>query len=97
MFHSCSSLTSLDLSSFNTSKVTNMSNMFSDCSKLTTTINIMNTGATSYSSMFSNAATDPSAHIIIGYTTDTETIATDMKNTCTDATAKARIELKKID
>ena len=97
MFRNCSSLTSLDLSSFNTSKVTNMSNMFSDCSKLTTTINIMNTGTTSYSSMFSNAATDPSAHIIIGYTTNTQSIAEAMRNTCTDATAKARIELKKID
>ena len=47
--------------------------------------------------MFSGAATDPSAHIIINYTTDTETIATNMKNTCTNETAKARIELKKID
>ena len=57
----------------------------------------MNTGTTSYSSMFSNAATDPSAHIIIGYTTNTQSIAEAMRNTCTDATAKARIELKKID
>lgn len=47
--------------------------------------------------MFSGAATDSSTHIIIGYTTDTETIATNMKNTCTNETAKARIELKKID
>ena len=97
MFRGCSSLTSLDLSSFNTSKVKYMMQMFYTCSKLTTTINIMNTGTTSYSSMFFNAATDPSAHIIIGYTTDTETIATAMRDTCTDATAKARIELKKID
>ena len=36
MFSSCSSLTTLDLSSFNTSKVTNMLGMFSDCSNLTT-------------------------------------------------------------
>jgi surface protein len=35
MFNDCSSLTSLDLSSFNTSKVTNMSGMFRDCSDLT--------------------------------------------------------------
>ena len=97
MFRGCSSLTSLDLSIFNTSKVKYMMQMFYTCSKLTTTINIMNTGTTSYSSMFFNAATDPSAHIIIGYTTDTETIATAMRDTCTDATAKARIELKKID
>ena len=97
MFSSCSSLTSLDLSSFNTSNVTDMSYMFYNCSKLTTQINIMNAGITNYSVMFSNAASDPSAHIIIGYTTDTETIATAMRDTCTDATAKARIELKKID
>ncbi len=36
MFSSCSSLTTLDLSSFNTSQVTNMLGMFSDCSNLTT-------------------------------------------------------------
>ena len=97
MFQYCSSLTNLDLSSFNTSNVTDMSFMFQSCSKLQTQINIMNTGTTSYSNMFSNAASDPSAHIIIGYTTNTQSIAEAMRNTCTDATAKARIELKKID
>ena len=35
MFDGCSKLTSLDLSSFNTSQVTNMSYMFRNCSKLT--------------------------------------------------------------
>ena len=35
MFSGCSSLTSLDLSSFNTAKVRNMSSMFSGCSSLT--------------------------------------------------------------
>ena len=35
MFAGCTSLTSLDVSSFNTSKVTNMSYMFSNCSSLT--------------------------------------------------------------
>ena len=35
MFYGCSSLTSLDLSSFNTSKVKNMSSMFEGCSSLT--------------------------------------------------------------
>ena len=34
MFNGCSSLTSLDLSSFNTSKVTDMNGMFSGCSSL---------------------------------------------------------------
>lgn len=35
MFNSCSNLSSLDLSSFNTSNVTNMANMFKNCSSLT--------------------------------------------------------------
>ena len=35
MFRGCSSLTSLDLSSFNTSSVTGMNNMFANCSSLT--------------------------------------------------------------
>lgn len=35
MFNGCSSLTSLNLSSFNTAKVTNMGRMFNDCSSLT--------------------------------------------------------------
>ena len=35
MFSGCSSLTSIDLSNFNTSKVTRMGNMFLDCSNLT--------------------------------------------------------------
>ena len=36
MFNSCTGLTSLDLSSFNTSKVTNMSYMFNGCTNLRT-------------------------------------------------------------
>ena len=103
MFYKCSSLTSLDLSNFNTSNVQYFykwsSGMFSDCYKLQTQINIMNPNmaADNYKYMFSGAASDPSAHIIIGYTTDTQSIATAMRDTCTNATSKARIELKKID
>ena len=97
MFSFCSSLTSLDLSNFNTSNVTNMSSMFNKCKKLQTQINVMNASVDDYSYMFFDSATDPSAHIIIGYTTNTQSIAEGMRNTCTDATAKARIELKKID
>ena len=36
MFRNCSSVTTLDVSSFNTSRVTNMLGMFADCSNLTT-------------------------------------------------------------
>ena len=104
MFSRCNSLTVLDLSSFNTSNVidfnrfsTTHGGMFYGCSKLQTQINITNANTATYAKMFESAASDPSAHIIIGYTTDTETIATAMRDTCTDATAKARIELKKID
>ena len=35
MFYNCSSLTSLNLSNFNTNNVTNMKDMFSYCSSLT--------------------------------------------------------------
>ena len=35
MFYGCSSLTSIDVTKFNTQKVTNMSNMFNGCSSLT--------------------------------------------------------------
>ena len=35
MFHGCSNLTNIDLSSFNTENVTNMPYMFYRCSKLT--------------------------------------------------------------
>ncbi len=57
--------------------------MFRNCSKLQTEINIMNiTSTTYYSNMFSNTLTDPDAYVIIGYTTDTQSIAEVMKNTC---------------
>ena len=49
MFYDCSNLTSLDVSNFDTSKVTSMSSMFMDCSGLTSldlssfdTSNVMN-------------------------------------------------------
>ena len=104
MFNSCTSLMTLDLSSFNTSNVVDFNKysntdggMFYGCSKLQTQINITNANTATYAKMFESAASDPSAHIIIGYIADTETIVTAMRDTCTDTTAKARIELKKID
>ena len=95
MFSSCSSLTSLDLSSFNTSNVTKMSSMFYNCLKLQTQINIMNAGTTSYSGMFNGALTDPSAYVILGYTTDTQSIAEAMKVTASTAN-QSKITLKQI-
>ena len=41
MFYKCSSLTSLNLSNFNTNNVNNMSRMFSNCSSLTS-LNLSN-------------------------------------------------------
>ena len=40
------------------------------------------TSTTYYSNMFSNTLTDLDAYVIIGYTTDTQSIAEVMKNTC---------------
>ena len=75
MFYNCSNLTTLDLSNFNTSSVTKMYSMFSDCKKLQTQINIMNANVTNYGYMFSRAATDPNAKIIVNYIAALDTIA----------------------
>ena len=58
MFYGCSSLTSLDLSSFNTSNVTDMTSMFYDCSSLTSLdLSSFNTSnVTDMASMFSNCS-----------------------------------------
>ena len=58
MFSSCSNLTSLDLSGFDTSNVTNMSRMFSSCSNLTSLdVSKFNTSkVTDMSGMFSNCS-----------------------------------------
>ena len=58
MFHSCSNLTSLDLSSFNTANVTNMGLMFSGCSSLTSLdLSSFNTAnVTNMNSMFSGCS-----------------------------------------
>ena len=95
MFSSCSRLASLDLSNFNTSKVTNMSYMFRWCSNLQTEINITNTGTTDYSSMFSGALTDANAYVVLGYTTDTQSIVEAMKSTA-PTVSQSKITLKQI-
>ena len=95
MFRDCNSLVKLNLNSFNTSNVTNMSIMFWGCLKIQTQINIMNTGTTSYSNMFTNALTDPDTYVILGYTTDTQSIAEAMKATAS-STYQSKITLKQI-
>ena len=92
MFFDCKLLMSLDLSNFDTSKVTNMSSMFSQCSKLQVHINIMNANLTDYSFIFTNALINVNAYAIIGYTTDTQSIAEAMKATG----SQSKITLKQI-
>ena len=94
MFMSCSSLISLELGNFNTSKVTNMSDMFYGCAKLQAEINIMNASITNYSQMINGALSNSSAYVILGYTTDTQSIAEAMRNTCNNNSSK--ITLKQI-
>lgn len=52
--------------------------MFQGCSKLTTTINIMNANITNYSYMFQGAATASGAKVTVNYTEDTSTIVDKM-------------------
>ena len=58
MFGACSSLTSLDVSKFDTSNVTNMSYMFAGCNKLTSLDFRKATfdKVTSYNNMFNNTS-----------------------------------------
>jgi len=56
MFNDCESLTTLDLSNFNTSNVTNMRSMFNDCESLTTLdlSNFNTSNVTNMRSMFND-------------------------------------------
>ena len=74
MFYECLSLINLDLSSFNTTNVTNVFKMFYNCSKLSTTINIMSNTITDYTEIFTNAASLNGARITINYTSSNSTL-----------------------
>ena len=78
MFTNCSNLTTLDLSMFNASKVTDMSSMFNNCKKLQTEINIMSANVTSYTNMFSEAATEANAKITVNYIANASTLVDNM-------------------
>ena len=94
MFNTCDRLVSLNLSSFNTSNVRDMSYMFYGCHSVQTEINIMNAGTSSYKSMFGgNTLSMATSYVILGYTTNTKSIAEAMKS---KATYPARITLKAI-
>ena len=55
-----------------------MYRMFTGCSSLTTTINIMNVGVTSYDNMFYNAATNNGAKITVNYIADASALVDNM-------------------
>ena len=78
MFQNCSSLAILKLGTFNTINVSNMGWMFYNCSKLTTTINIMSANTTDYTYMFYGAATDSGAKITVNYTSATSSLVDSM-------------------
>ena len=78
MFYKCSGLTSVDLSIFDTRNVKSMRYMFSGCIKLKTSIIIKNVGTTSYDSMFTSAATEEGAEIIVNYTDETSELVDNM-------------------
>ena len=88
MFYGCSSLTSLDLSTFDTSKTTSMSGMFNNCTSLKN-VNLSKFNTTSMNSMrlmFQNCTSLESVDIS---SFDTSSV-TDMRNLfygCTDLTS----------
>lgn len=92
IFESCANLINLDLSSFNTSNVISMNNIFSSCTNLQT-INILNKNGT-YDNILINALTDESANVTIGYKAETKAIAEAMKETA--GNNKSKITLKQI-
>lgn len=84
MFAGCKNLEKLDLSGFDTSNVTSMTEMFYNCQKLTTTITIRGTKCTSYAAndygdkgMFSSSATT-NARITVNYSKDASSLVDQM-------------------
>ena len=83
MFYNCSKLKKLDIDNFNMKNVTWFSDsdtdgIFENCAKLTTTINITNANVTNYTDMFSGAATESGAKIVVNYTSETESLVDQM-------------------
>ena len=93
MFFNCLFLTTLNLSNFNTTNVTNMASMFNYCLNLQITINILNAN-TAYNNMFTNSLIDGSSNVTIGYKTETKFIAEAMKETA--GSNKSKITLKQV-
>ena len=55
-----------------------MRDMFYNCPKLTTTINIMNANVTDYTGMFGSAATSSNAKITVNYIAAASTLVDNM-------------------
>ena len=88
MFNGCSSLESLDLSSFNTANVKNMSYMFYDCSSLTSLVvdNFNTTNVTDMSDMFSGCSSMKSLDVS-SFKTDNVTNMYSMFSDCSSLTS----------
>lgn len=74
MFWCCTNLVSLNLGRGSLSSVTNTSYMFGYCSNIKTTVTIDSSKITSYERMFSEAATNSGALIIVNYTSNASSI-----------------------
>lgn len=84
MFAELQHLRSIDLSKLDTSNVENMDCLFAGCSKIVTTINIMNPNI-SYNSIFYCAATEEGAQITLNYTLETETLVNEIVESYKDS------------
>ena len=95
MFYGCSSLTSLDVTKFNTEKVTNMSNMFNNCKALTSldVTNFNTENVTNMSFMFSYCLTLTTIYVNDKFVIDKVTNGSYMFDNCKNL--KGFIEYKK--
>jgi surface protein len=84
MFNNCSGLTSLNLSNFDTSKVTTMSEMFYSCRGLTSLdlSKFDTTNVTSMSSMFHSCSGLTTIYVSDGWSTDKVTSSSNMFYGC---------------
>ena len=97
MFYSCSSLKSLNVSSFDTRNVTNMSSMFNGCSSLTSlNVSLFNTArVTDMSSMFSDCSSLTSLDLSsVSFITSNVTSMEFMFSGCSSLTS---LDLSKFD
>ena len=76
MFAYCNNLGNLDLSKFDTTKLTSMNEMFYNCFKINTKLAIRNKSmsVTTYSTIFDGAARDTGSKIVLDYTSETSDI-----------------------